>query len=66
MWFDELKGTSIVMDYDVYNESHGYDEYYSESPSEFFTAPSVGEVGVLSYAQESILSAVLRKFRSRF
>lgn len=65
MWFDELKSKSVVMDYEVHNEAYSYDEDYTESSSEFFLAPSVGDSIALTFAQESIMSAIIRKLKNR-
>ena len=66
MWFNEMKNKNVVMDYDVHNDAYSYDEDYSESSSEFMIAPSyTGGCIALSYAQESILSAIIRKLKSR-
>ena len=64
MWFDDLKGESVVMDYEVHNEAYSYDEDYSESSSEFFLDPSTGGSTALSFAQVSIMSAVIRKLKN--
>lgn len=64
MWFDELKGKSVVMDYDVHNDAYNYDEDYTESSSEFFLSPALGSGTAVSFAQESIMSAILRKLKN--
>lgn len=65
MWFDESKSKGVVMDYDVHNESSKYDEDYTESSSEFFLAPTTDGSMALSFAQESIMSAIIRKLKNR-
>lgn len=67
MWFNELKSKSVVMDYDVHNDAYSYDEQYSEESSEFMVAPSyVNGDCTLSFAQESIISAIIKKIKSCF
>lgn len=52
------------MDYDVHNDAYSYDEEYSESSSEFFVVPSlVNGTGVVSFAQESIVNAIMQKLK---
>jgi len=65
MWFDKSNDESVLMDYDVYNDSYSYDEHYSESSTEFFIAPSLvaGNVAC-SFAQESIINAIIRKLKN--
>ena len=66
MWFDKSNDDRVLMDYDVHNDAYSYDEYYSESSSEFFEAPSlVNGAGVVSFAQESIINAIIRKLKDR-
>lgn len=67
MWFNKTKNSNLEMNYDVHNDSYGYDESYSESSTEFMTAPSyVGGSISLSYAQESIMSAIIKKLKNCF
>ena len=62
-----MKNKDVVMDYDVHNDAYSYDENYSESSSEFMIATSyTGGCISLTYAQESIKSAIIRKLKSRF
>lgn len=54
------------MDYDVHNDAYSYDEDYTESSSEFMVASSdVNGSIALSYAQETIMSAIIKKLKSR-
>lgn len=67
MWFDELRNKNVVGTYEVHNDAYKYDEEYSEAPSEFFVSLPNSSGGVaLSYAQESIMSAIIQKLKSCF
>ncbi len=64
MWFDKSNDDRVMMDYDVHNDAYSYDEEYSESSSEFFVVPSlVNGTGVVSFAQESIVNAIMQKLK---
>lgn len=67
MWIDKSNDDRVMMEYDVHNDAYSYDEDYSESSSEFFVAPSLVNVaGSVSFAQESIINAIIRKLKNRF
>jgi len=67
MWFNKTNNKNFDMNYDVYNDSYSYDESYSESSSEFMVAASNTDGSIaLSYAQESIMSAIIKKLKSCF
>ena len=67
MWFDKSNNDRVMRDYDVHNDAYSYDEDYSESSSEFFVAPSiVNGAGAVSFAQEAIINAIIKKLKKRF